>query len=249
MATNPSYELLNQAKPVNEAVVHDVAPEDEQENLSRSDSPRVSDATTTQHSTTIRRSNSIFLLVLIYATLAVFAWTVFCVLAYTPIRGNSYSINTRDSHYSETTQSVNYFNDLYLDNEAWYRAARIIQSIVTVLTIPLTSTVCGRAAVTFVQQQGHKENMTMRQTMALADKGWTDVRLLSKLLRGQWKHYGSSFLAAAIFLNSLGNVITATHVYWLLRSEKVPSYLRSKNSFFSQRRSKCRAAGRLLAIW
>lgn len=234
---------------MNEVVVDDVAPEDEQENLSRSTSPRVSDATTTQHSTTIQRSNSIFLLVLIYAMLAVFAWTVSCVLAYTPIRGNSYSINTRDRHYTETTQSANYFNQLYLDNEAWYRAARIIQSIVTVLTIPLTSTVCGRAAVAFVQQQGRNDNITMRQTMALADKGWTDVRLLSKLMRGQWKRYGSSFLAGAIFLNSLGNFIIPTFVHWLLRSEKALSYPRYKSSFFSQRRSKCRAAGRLLSIW
>ncbi|KAI0168750.1 hypothetical protein BJ166DRAFT_463050, partial [Pestalotiopsis sp. NC0098] len=164
------------------------------------------------------------LLVLIYAILAIFAWSVSCVLAYTPIRGNSYSINTRDRHYTETTQSVDYFNQLYLDNEAWYRAARIIQSIVTVLTIPLTSTVCGRAAVAFVQQQGRNDNITMRQTMALADKGWTDVRLLSKLLRGQWKRYGSSFLAVAIFLNSLGAVISPLQELFLFTETiKVPS--------------------------
>ncbi|ETS73712.1 hypothetical protein PFICI_14658 [Pestalotiopsis fici W106-1] len=206
---NSSYELLDQAKPRNEvAAVDDVVAEDEQDHSSRSDSARVSDATKIQYSTTIHRSNKIFLLVLIYATLAVFAWVVTCVLAYRPIHGNSYSMNAGDSHYSETTDSENHFHAFYLDNEEWYRAARVIQSIVAVLTIPLTSAVCGRAAVAFIQQPSHSGDMTMRQTMVLADKGWADVGLISKVLRGQWKRYGSSFLAVAILLNILGAIIS-----------------------------------------
>lgn len=151
------------------------------------------------------RSAYIVNITLLYITLAVFAWVITCVLTYKPIDAHHYGVdilNSENNGYG--ISSVAQFQSLYKASERYYRAARVIQSIVAVLTIPLTSTVCASAAVTFLQYGKHSRGLTMRQTMALADKSWADAVIIMKLLSGQWKRYGSSFLAGAILLNILG---------------------------------------------
>ncbi|KAL2008765.1 hypothetical protein VTN00DRAFT_6959 [Thermoascus crustaceus] len=107
--------------------------------------------------------------------------------------------------------SVSYIHSLYVKNETWYRTARVIQSIVVVLTIPLTSAVCSSAAVIYVQRCRHASpsNFTIRQLMNLADKGWTDPTTYTRLLfkKGGWKCYGSGFLVLAVLLNVLGGIM------------------------------------------
>lgn len=97
-----------------------------------------------------------------------------------------------------------YIHGLYVKSEHIFRAAKIIQAVVSVLTIPLTSAVCSKAAVIFVQQRRQRLGFSMRQLMALADKGWTDPEVISRLIFAGWKKYGSSFLLLAILLNLLG---------------------------------------------
>jgi len=96
----------------------------------------------------------------------------------------------------------------YVQNERWLQGARVIQTIVTVSTIPLTSAVCSSAAVVFMQRQCKKAKMSLRQTVVLADKGWTEYEVYAQLLRGHWKQYGSTFLYLAITLNVLGMSIS-----------------------------------------
>lgn len=43
--------------------------------------------------------------------------------------------------------------------------------------------------------------------MALADKGWTDIEILTKLVFGGWNKYRSSLLHFALFLNLLGAAV------------------------------------------
>lgn len=58
----------------------------------------------------------------------------------------------------------------FATNEDWCKTARVIQSIVSILTISLISTVCLSAAVIFVQRivkrLGH---FSMRQVVTLAE--------------------------------------------------------------------------------
>lgn len=42
--------------------------------------------------------------------------------------------------------------------------------------------------------------------MALADKGWNDPVLITKLITGGWKRYGSIFLICALILNLIGEL-------------------------------------------
>lgn len=103
--------------------------------------------------------------------------------------------------YHWLTHSV--VSSVYTKNEDWLQAAQVIRSIAAVLTIPLTSAVCARAAVAFVQQYT-RSDLTLRKTLVLADRGWTDPLLYYKMLAGDFKKYGTRFLVGASLLNILG---------------------------------------------
>ncbi|KAJ5332324.1 uncharacterized protein MYU51_019429 [Penicillium brevicompactum] len=99
----------------------------------------------------------------------------------------------------------------YTFNETLYQRARVIQSIASILTIPITSAVCSAAAVVFVQRHGKASNITMQQLLVLADKGWTDTGLYSQLFKNPqrwWRGYCSSFLLVAIVLHIVGGLVS-----------------------------------------
>lgn len=160
-----------------------------------------------QYSTSIHREGYIVALMLCYIALATFAWVTTCILTYKPIGARYYGVNVlnTDDDDGGAWVSGSQTHSLYVNSEKYYRAARVVQSIVAVLTIPLNSAVCAQAAIIFLQRHTHDNGLTMRKTMVLADKGCICPTVLSKLVFGQWKRYGSSFLFAAICLNLLGN--------------------------------------------
>jgi hypothetical protein len=49
--------------------------------------------------------------------------------------------------------------------------------------------------------------LTMRQTMALADEGWTDPTTIARLVTGRGKKLSSSLLTFALLLVLLGEYI------------------------------------------
>ena len=156
-------------------------------------------------STILRRSSNVLLLVLGYATLALFAWIITCILNCRPLTTDHYGVyitnNNLDGYPFFASGTAHRF---YLKNEQCLQAARVIQSIVSVLTIPLTSAVCSRAAVIFMQRNCKSQGITLRQIMVLADKGWTQPENYCNLLFKGWKRYASSFLVLAIVINALG---------------------------------------------
>ncbi|KAF8812041.1 hypothetical protein BYT27DRAFT_6431049 [Phlegmacium glaucopus] len=168
--------------------------------------------------TTLHRSVYIPVLVLGYTALAIFAWLLTCILSYRPITTDRYDVSLHA--YGDIPGWKMHL--LFVENQRWFRVARVIQSIVVVLTIPLTSAVCSKAAVVFVQRQG---GLSLRQAMTLADKGWTEPKLYAKLLfSGGLKRYGSSFLFFAILLNILGGIISPLQSIFLTsRTIKTPT--------------------------
>lgn len=147
--------------------------------------------------TRLHRSSYILVLTLFYAALAIFAWAVTSFLALGPVSAKSYGPFK--------------FSGGLRGYEGWYRAARIVQSIVSVSAIPLTSAVCSAAAAVFVQQRGPSTNLTLRQLLTLADKGWSDPTTYARTFPGVrkdgWKRYGSTFLLLAMVLTTLGSII------------------------------------------
>ncbi|KAL2811415.1 hypothetical protein BJX63DRAFT_444099 [Aspergillus granulosus] len=148
------------------------------------------------------RSIYALLLALFYAALVLAPWVIICLIADRPITTDRYGAFTGGNgtyfYRAEDTQSP------YRKNERWYHAARIIQAIAGVLTLPLTSAICASAAVIFMQRQ---QSLTMPQLMTLADNGWMDLSTYRRIYLLQWSRYGSSFLLFSILVSLLGLVI------------------------------------------
>jgi len=54
--------------------------------------------------------------------------------------------------------------------------------------------------------------MSLRQTMVLADRGWTDPFVYFQLFSGGFRQHATKLLVMAIFLNVLGN-FHVSHFY------------------------------------
>lgn len=175
--------------------------------------------------TKIIHSTYVIWLVLFYAALALFSWILICKLTNHPITTNHYGVwfwNDGGDYYKDAAA----LQAKYQQNERWYKAAQVIQSIASVLTIPLTSTVCSSAAVIYLQQStGRTPSFTLRQMITLADKGWTDIGTYRQLVMGHWSRYSSALLIWAILLHIIGAIISPLEQI-LISTEaiKIPTY-------------------------
>ncbi|OQE16401.1 hypothetical protein PENSTE_c024G00002 [Penicillium steckii] len=147
---------------------------------------------------TLKRTPFILILALLYTTITLFSWTVLCTLTNRPFGTRSYNTDLHSvdglDDYEKGTRSFG-------QNERILRAARFCQSLASVLTIPLTS-----------------------MSMALADKGWNDPVLITKLITGGWKRYGSIFLICALVLNLIGASISPLQgLFVSYKSIKIPT--------------------------
>lgn len=146
------------------------------------------------------RSSYIVWMVFVYASLALTAWILICLLTSKPLTAKRYGFDTREQDSSRLQAR-------FIKSEQIYRAARTVQAVVGVLTIPLTSAVCSAAAVVFTQAGRQERRLTLRQTMTLADKGWTDPTTIARLLSGRGRQFSSSLLICALLLNLLGEYL------------------------------------------
>jgi hypothetical protein len=128
-------------------------------------------------SVALPKSSCIVWMVFIYSSLALTAWILICLLTFKPLTTKRYGFDYRE----QVNQTK------FVKSEVIYRVARTVQAVVGVLTIPLTSAVCSAAAVVFAQTNRWERKLTMRQTITLADKGWTDPATIIKLLSGNGK--------------------------------------------------------------
>lgn len=108
-----------------------------------------------------------------FATVVVFAWTVTCVLCYRPIGASSYY---DQAGYTTKAQ--------WERSDAWRTAASVATAIIGSVGIPVTSAICAKAAAVHCQRKSddEKPSLTLRQTLALADKGWTDLAVMRNVL-------------------------------------------------------------------
>ncbi|KAJ5318747.1 uncharacterized protein N7506_011451 [Penicillium brevicompactum] len=174
----------------------------------------------TQPTSSMSRESYVLILASFYAALAMCAWIFTCVLSVRPVttqdysvkigNGSPYPFSTSDDGFQKMVEISRELRSLYSRNQQWYRAARVLQSLVGVLTLPLTTAVCSSTAVVFIQRRQSHGSLSLRQTMALADKTWTNIPSYAKIFpfvaTTEWNRYGSSLLQLAIFLNVLGVV-------------------------------------------
>lgn len=108
------------------------------------------------------------LILCIYLSVALAGWVLICLLSRRPISFQSY--------YS---QSGEFTLEQYGINDRWRRASALLQNITATLTLPVTTAIISQAAVVYVYRN---PNLSLRQTLALADKGWSDLAILSNCI-------------------------------------------------------------------
>ncbi|CAG8127186.1 unnamed protein product [Penicillium salamii] len=122
----------------------------------------------------ISRSKWVLWLVGFYTTLVLFSWIMVCLLNYRPVTIASYQKypnNAAPNPYRTTWQgsiSSQPMRAKYVHNERWYKAVQVLQSIVGVLTIPVTSAVCSSAVVVYLQCRTDKLKPKITLPWALA---------------------------------------------------------------------------------
>ncbi|OQD61557.1 hypothetical protein PENPOL_c016G03989 [Penicillium polonicum] len=148
-----------------------------------------------------------------YATLSSFSWIAIVYLTFRPISSHNLSYSTdKDAGYKAAWKglTLDKRDALFKENENWIQTARVLLSFVGVFSIPAASAVCASAAAVYSQRRARSRSadMTIRQVMMLADRNWTNPFTYARALTPDgWKHYGSWFLAVAIFVHILGFII------------------------------------------
>ena len=169
---------------------------DPQNSQERSNREMQRTKTVSDHTEMLQRHTMAMWLVSTFAAVTIFAWTITCVLCYKPIQFGTY--------YDKTGK---YTRKQYDDNDRWRKLSRVLISLIGIVSIPVTSAICAKAVAVYCQRCSNlrKPTLTMRQMLALADKGWTDTMVLSGLLRPDAnRRVSSPLLILAALLCGLG---------------------------------------------
>lgn len=113
------------------------------------------------------RNFSQLLAVGVYSALALFSWIALCVMRDKPLREPSYF------------QSEPYSHPDLQKNEQYIQAANIVRAAAMVLTIPVTGFVCSVAAMAYVQGGASTSRLSLKQSMAVADRRWASLNALA----------------------------------------------------------------------
>ena len=135
-------------------------------------------------------------LVLFFSVVTIITWTITCTLCYRSVNFATYY--DRTGSYDKRSYEVN----------DWVRkVVKTAMSLLAAISIPVTSSICAKAAVVYCQKgpDNRRTSLSLRQTLALADRGWSDLRILSKLVRpGNGRRTGSLPLVVSALVCGLG---------------------------------------------
>ncbi|PYH70632.1 uncharacterized protein BO88DRAFT_362463 [Aspergillus vadensis CBS 113365] len=169
-------------------------------------------------------------IVLIYCSLLIFSWTVMCILTHRPLLYH-HSTPTWESARQLTCASQTVLGVTDSDANAtfscsqreatkvpltaaviaatrrWRLAARVVNSVMAVLTIPFSSFIAARAAIVYGQAAGNERNFSLRKMLAVADRGWWNPFILARLFSaGGRRRLGSPLLYYAFLVCALGGL-------------------------------------------
>ena len=160
----------------------------------------------------------------IQSTLLLVAWGVTCLIAKRPAPYMKYDTflepATRECSTLSEGSTTNYgcegplplISASQLDAYDRLRyAIRVLGAVSAVLTVPLSSAICARAAVVYTQRR-RDIKFRLRETLALADRGWWDPYILTQLfLPNGIGRYGSLFLLFCTAVCTLGMASLLVH--------------------------------------
>ncbi|KAF9893307.1 hypothetical protein FE257_011737 [Aspergillus nanangensis] len=176
----------------------------------------------------------------VYLFLMLFFWVVTATLCFQPIKGDKWYTSYSEIGPCHVDDSGSGFGFTCIDlqktmlrealtaNDRWRRTARILGSLMSVLAIPVSSAICARGAVAYVQNQ--KRTFAFSKAMALADRGWWDPTIAGKMLMPSGRRrYTSHYLLFAACICAFGALIWPLQEI-LLTQTSVQLIVRDDNS-------------------
>jgi hypothetical protein len=77
-------------------------------------------------------------------------------------------------------QKGDYDSKVYSGILFWMSFIRVLNSIASISTVPVVSTLLAQGAVVYTQRRKVNQALSLRQTLTLADRGWNDIASLFK---------------------------------------------------------------------
>ena len=150
----------------------------------------------------LKRRRRVLWILAFYIPLLLIPWVVTCVQNYRPI-----SIPSYIGHGGEYTPAD------YRLNAEWQTAVRVMNSILAILTLPVTSALLAQAAVIHAHRKRSSKALSLPQLLDLADRGWSDVNIMFKEMqrtssdrqgrRNWFLRLGASFAVLCMLLSSI----------------------------------------------
>ena len=137
-------------------------------------------------------------LLICYLPFLIIPWVLTCVIAVRPLNFPTY--------YDQMGRlgSIQVLAILW-----WYGFIRVLNSIASLITVPIISALLAQGAVVYCQRRRVKQTLNLRQTFALADKGWNDITTLWAALKGSGKSSKYLWLATGLlFLSKCFSLIS-----------------------------------------
>ena len=131
---------------------------------------------------------------------AILSWTFTCLLCHHPIGASAWS-----------TQHGKVSDSYYQISDRLGRASYVGLNTISAIGISMTSAIGARAAASYCQLNSSRKMkiVTMRQMLALADKGWSSIGHVRDLLRPRtYKAVTTPLLTFVMSLIITGKVIT-----------------------------------------
>ena len=186
----------------------------------------------------LHRSSSVLLLVILYSLVSLLSWAAIVYLSFKPIVGRTYG-PWKGEKLTDYELGAHRLEDgrMYYDevrpaysldgNEEWYRAARGLQAMVAVLSLPMATFVCSNAAAVVAQRRtkNSQGELSLRKVMIYADRGWFNPFTFFRMLTPSgWRKYGSIFLVVAIVVHDIAILIAPLQQIYLFSERiKVPT--------------------------
>lgn len=172
-----------------------------------------------------------------YAFLALISWSLTAILVYRPLTRPSYGLVypwlERDVRYTVFDANIAFDpTRSWQLNDRSVKPVQVMTAIASVLAIPITAAICARGAVVLTQKGHTSLALTLRRTLALADRGWTDILILGSLLSPKgWRRYGSWYLTMTAALCGLGAIIFTSSAAAFDRQDRLGAWGSHKESY------------------
>lgn len=137
-----------------------------------------------------RQSIIPLLIATVYLTFVLVPWVLTCIIARDP----SFILKS-DNRYTYDVDRR------YSANYTILTAIDALNALAFVLSLPVLSSLLARAAVVFTQRRKENQKLTVRQLVALADRGWWDISSVFHMWTSSWLlFFGWALLLIAFVL-------------------------------------------------